>query len=260
MLAGIIQKLRFTGLTVFFLLILPVLAQAGFEWVPPPAPPAEKPQNTKAEKKQTDQRVPIHEKQQSAPSHAMKQSRPLPLINKGGSPQQAGETQIRVITPNGKNVETRQDGITIIINPNPQEQQKSGQQQARAQQTNRPERQKESGAEEIFTTGRGQEAITLSPWPEQTQPQQAQTKQRQPVQALSFENVAGFGSDMPLAYALRQVVPPEYAFSFGADVNPGYRVSWSGGKPWNEVVSDMVAPLNLKATVHGSTVYIQNAG
>jgi hypothetical protein len=73
-----------------------------------------------------------------------------------------------------------------------------------------------------------------------------------------FVTVEGFGSDMPLALALQQVVPAEFAFSFGSKVNAGERVSWQGGKPWNEVVSDMVAPLNLQASISGNTVFIHN--
>ena len=55
----------------------------------------------------------------------------------------------------------------------------------------------------------------------------------------SFKLAEGFGSEIPLAMALRQVVPADYAFSFGNGVNPGYRISWNGGKPWNEVVFDL---------------------
>lgn len=77
-----------------------------------------------------------------------------------------------------------------------------------------------------------------------------------PPSARVFETVSGFGSDMPLALALRQVVPPSYAFSFGDGVNPGYRVSWNGGKPWNEVIHDMIAPLNLVGFVRGNKLYI----
>lgn len=71
-----------------------------------------------------------------------------------------------------------------------------------------------------------------------------------------YADVNGFGADMPLAFALRQVVPAEYAFSFGPNVNPGYRVSWSGGQPWNIVVQDMIAPLKLASQIHQKTVII----
>lgn len=71
--------------------------------------------------------------------------------------------------------------------------------------------------------------------------------------------VTGFGNDMPLALALRDVVPPQYAYSFGRGVNPGMRVSWQGGQPWSMVVEQMIAPLALTSRVYGSTVVIEAA-
>lgn len=71
-----------------------------------------------------------------------------------------------------------------------------------------------------------------------------------------FPAVEGFGNEIPLAMALRQVVPADYAYAFGNGVNPGYRVSWNGGKPWNEIVFDMIAPLDLVAYVRGNKLYI----
>ena len=74
--------------------------------------------------------------------------------------------------------------------------------------------------------------------------------------SASADIVEGFGSDMPLAFALRQVVPAQYAFSFGNGVNPGVRVSWNGGKAWADVVRDMVAPLGMQARIEGHVVHI----
>ncbi len=74
----------------------------------------------------------------------------------------------------------------------------------------------------------------------------------------NFENAVGFGSEMPLAFALSQIVPAGYSYSFGPSVNPGARISWEGGKPWNQVVRDMVAPLGLDAAVVGNTIHIHN--
>jgi hypothetical protein len=80
-----------------------------------------------------------------------------------------------------------------------------------------------------------------------------------PDEILEFAGspVVGFGTDMPLALALNQIVPSNYAYAFGDGVNPGYRVSWSGGKSWVDVVSDMVKPLHLTSEVRGKTVYIR---
>ncbi|MCB9975028.1 MAG: TcpQ domain-containing protein [Rhodospirillales bacterium] len=74
-----------------------------------------------------------------------------------------------------------------------------------------------------------------------------------------FEVVEGFGSDMPLALALQQVVPPRYAYSFGKGVNPGHLVSWEGGKPWNQVLNDMISPLKLRTQIEGNVIKILNA-
>ncbi len=72
----------------------------------------------------------------------------------------------------------------------------------------------------------------------------------------SFEVIDGFGSNMPLALALRQIVPAKYAFSFGAGVNPGVRISWQGGKPWNEVLSDALAAAGIKAVISNKKVLL----
>ncbi len=73
--------------------------------------------------------------------------------------------------------------------------------------------------------------------------------------------IEGFGTDMPLALALQQIVPPSYAYSFGESVNPGAFASWNGGKPWYQVMEDMLMPLGLKGELRENKVVIrtQNA-
>ncbi len=75
-----------------------------------------------------------------------------------------------------------------------------------------------------------------------------------------FEVIEGFGADMPLALALQQIVPQGYAYSFGQGVNPGALVTWDGGKPWNQVISDMLAPHSLGFAIEGSRVHVRQAG
>ena len=72
----------------------------------------------------------------------------------------------------------------------------------------------------------------------------------------SFDVIEGFGSDMPLALALRQIVPAEYAFSFGRNVNAGENISWTGGKPWNEILKDALAPLNIKFEIKNKRIIL----
>ncbi len=72
--------------------------------------------------------------------------------------------------------------------------------------------------------------------------------------------VEGFGSDMPLALALQQIIPAGYVASFDPGVNPGQTVSWDGGKPWDQVVNNMLAPLQLQAVIGEKTVHVRSLG
>ena len=106
--------------------------------------------------------------------------------------------------------------------------------------------------------------IKINPYPLQgdkvvdEEPETVAVEAHDPINwnQTKFEVIEGFGSDIPLAIALRQVVPPHYAFSFGEGVNAGYLVSWEGGKPWNEVLSEMLDPLQLKASIHGKVLNV----
>lgn len=75
----------------------------------------------------------------------------------------------------------------------------------------------------------------------------------------TYDVIEGFGSDIPLALALQQIVPADYAYSFDPAVNPGLRVSWNGGKPWDQIIRDAVAPSNLNVTVSDKTVWLHHA-
>ena len=59
----------------------------------------------------------------------------------------------------------------------------------------------------------------------------------------------GFGQQVPLAFAMRQIVPPGVKTSFGPGVNQAALVDWSGGRPWIEVLRAAVQPLGLHVTV-----------
>lgn len=67
----------------------------------------------------------------------------------------------------------------------------------------------------------------------------------------------GFGTDIPLALALGQIVPSEFAYSFASNVNPGLKISWDGGKPWNEVLDSALSVHNLRAEIIGSVVMVR---
>ncbi len=74
----------------------------------------------------------------------------------------------------------------------------------------------------------------------------------------TFDVIEGFGNDMPLALALRQIVPAQYAFSFGKGVNPGAIISWTGGQPWNSVLTAALAPLNVAFTLENKKLLLRS--
>lgn len=76
------------------------------------------------------------------------------------------------------------------------------------------------------------------------------------VESEGTDKVEGFGSDVPLAIALQQILPADYTVSFGSNINPGSKVSWSGGASWIQTLQGMIAPLSLSAHVKGNKVYI----
>ena len=75
-----------------------------------------------------------------------------------------------------------------------------------------------------------------------------------------YDQVEGFGSDLPLVMALRQIVPPQLSYSFGEGVDTGTRVSWSGGQSWDVVLQDALRPQGLVALIARNAVAIVDAG
>lgn len=69
--------------------------------------------------------------------------------------------------------------------------------------------------------------------------------------------VVGFGAQVPLALAVSDIVPDHYSFSFDSGVNPGLLVSWEGlHRPWNIVLSEMLAQRGLSAVIDRKTLKI----
>ena len=74
--------------------------------------------------------------------------------------------------------------------------------------------------------------------------------------APGFTDTVGFGRDIPLALALQQIVPAGYSFAFTGGADAGKRVSWEGGRPWNMVLADALAPHGMVPAIAGNTVWI----
>ena len=74
---------------------------------------------------------------------------------------------------------------------------------------------------------------------------------------LSLFKVAhGFGDDVPLSFAARQIVPPTVTVRYGRGVDSNAAVSWKGEAPWNRVLAAAVRPLQLRLMTGASSVLI----
>ncbi|MCL2468739.1 MAG: toxin co-regulated pilus biosynthesis Q family protein [Alphaproteobacteria bacterium] len=72
--------------------------------------------------------------------------------------------------------------------------------------------------------------------------------------------VQGFGDNVPLSIALRQVLPQDVGFSVAQDVSLGTPVSWRGGAPWRQIMGDMLTPAGLSFREQGPIVQVIRAG
>ncbi len=76
----------------------------------------------------------------------------------------------------------------------------------------------------------------------------------------NFAVAEGFGRDLPLATVLSQVVPEGYAYALDPGVDAGQVVSWNGGRPWNIVLQETLAPAHLRVSIADKTVRISRPG
>ncbi len=61
-----------------------------------------------------------------------------------------------------------------------------------------------------------------------------------------FKVAEGFGDQVPLRFAIRQIVPPAVKVTYGPGASPDALVDWKGGQGWNRVLSRAVHPLGLR--------------
>jgi len=66
----------------------------------------------------------------------------------------------------------------------------------------------------------------------------------------------GFGRDVPLEFAVRQVVPATMHVEYDDTVDRQLRVSWQGGKPWQQVLHAVLQPIGMRVVTSGRTVRI----
>ncbi|NDV52929.1 TcpQ domain-containing protein [Salipiger sp. PrR003] len=66
---------------------------------------------------------------------------------------------------------------------------------------------------------------------------------------MASEPIEGFGTSIPLNFAVEQIVPEKYQVSFGPGVDVDQSVSWEGGAAWDVVLKDTLAEVGLFAEV-----------
>lgn len=81
---------------------------------------------------------------------------------------------------------------------------------------------------------------------------------QQPAQPAQI--VDGFGKSVPLAIALRQILPTGYSFAHGSGVDLSRTVDWQGGRAWQQVLNDAIRPVGLVSSLNGNLVTIERSG
>ncbi|MFC4236208.1 TcpQ domain-containing protein [Thalassospira xianhensis] len=84
-----------------------------------------------------------------------------------------------------------------------------------------------------------------------------------PQNTVAASNVAkensileGFGHDIPLSFAVMQIVPADQYISYGVGVDQEQLVSWDGGKDWRSILVETAKQSNLIVTFQGNVVRI----
>lgn len=76
---------------------------------------------------------------------------------------------------------------------------------------------------------------------------------------VMYGAIDGFGKNIPLSLALEQVVPKDYTLVYAAKPDLNTIVSWTGGRSWNAVLSDMLYAHGFRAVITDKTVKIVSA-
>jgi len=72
-----------------------------------------------------------------------------------------------------------------------------------------------------------------------------------------FEMAYGFGDQIPLSFAVRQIVPATVKVTYGPGADPNALVDWKGGQTWNRVLLAAVKPLGLRLVFTHTAVEIR---
>jgi hypothetical protein len=72
-----------------------------------------------------------------------------------------------------------------------------------------------------------------------------------------FMVAEGFGDQVPLRFAVRQIVPGAVKVTYGPGADPDAVVDWRGGQGWNRVLFRAVRPLGLRLVITYMAVEIR---
>jgi hypothetical protein len=70
--------------------------------------------------------------------------------------------------------------------------------------------------------------------------------------------VQGFGDQIPLAFACRQILPSSVKVTYGPGADPGMIVTWKGGGTWPQVLAAAIKPLGLHMLRSGNAVRLES--
>jgi hypothetical protein len=72
-----------------------------------------------------------------------------------------------------------------------------------------------------------------------------------------FKTAYGFGNQVPLSFAVRQIVPSTISVTYGRGADPNALVDWKGSQIWNRALLDAVKPLGLRLVIGDRAVEIR---
>jgi hypothetical protein len=74
--------------------------------------------------------------------------------------------------------------------------------------------------------------------------------------SANAQRIEGFGKEVPLAFAVRQIVPNDYLVRFEAGIDQTAKVSWSGSDEWQNVLGGVTTPRGLSFRLDGQAVIV----
>lgn len=124
----------------------------------------------------------------------------------------------------------------------------------KAPQQQQPQIQPINAPQPIIDSSYMQEPLT--PVTPAINPNPANTGNMTTANYTNFDLAVGFGDNIPLVMAVKQIVPEAYGLAFDEAVPMEHTVSWQGGQPWDQVLGNVLNPLGFKASIQGNMIMV----